>query len=434
MKKKGLLILLLFTVCQLYGQPGNTLVKVLVTPDHADWTYTLNEPVKFSVQVLKDNGALKNVRIKYEVGPEKMEPTKRDSLQLPGGTYSIPPVSMKNAGFLQCIVTAFHEGKEYRGLATAGFAPGTIQPTVDNPKDFINFWDKAKAELARVPLDARMTQMPERSTEAVNVYHINIQNFPAGARVYGILCVPKKEGKYPALLRVPGAGIRPYLSEIPSGIANAEKGIITLCIGIHGIPVNLDASVYDNLSAGALNGYWALDLDNKDYYYYKRVYLGCVRANDFLTSLPQYDGTNLGVTGGSQGGALSIVTATLDSRVKYLTAFYPALSDMTGYLHNRAGGWPHLFSKENLADNKSKEKIETVGYYDVVNFARQLKTPGMYSWGFNDEVCPPTSMYAVYNVITGPKALHLARETGHWTFPEQRELLLNWMIEKLKGK
>ncbi len=434
MKKNPLLILLLFSICHLYAQPVTTLVKVIVTPDHADWAYTINEPAKFSVQVLKDNVVLKNVWIMYEVGPEKMEPTKRDSLQLPAGVYSIPPAAMKNAGFLQCIVTAFHEGKEYRGLATAAYSPGTIQPTVDNPKDFTSFWDRAKTELAKVPLDTRMTLMPERSTEAVNVYHVNIQNFPAGARVYGILCVPKKEGKYPALLRVPGAGIRPYLSEIPSGIANAEKGIITMSIGIHGIPVNLDASVYDNLATGGLSNYPAINLDNKDRYYYKRVYLGCVRANDFLTSLPQYDGTNLGVTGGSQGGALSIITAALDSRVKYLAAFYPALSDITGYLHNRAGGWPHLFSKENLAINNSKEKIETVGYYDVVNFARQLKTSGMYSWGFNDEVCPPTSMYSVYNVITAPKTLHLARETGHWTFPEQRELLLNWMIEKLKGK
>jgi cephalosporin-C deacetylase-like acetyl esterase len=120
--------------------------------------------------------------------------------------------------------------------------------------------------------------------------------------------------------------------------------------------------------------------------------------------------------------------------VKYLAAYYPALSDVTGYLHGRAGGWPHLFDKSNLAFNNSKEKIETVGYYDVVNFAREVKIPGMYTWGFNDETCPPTSMYASYNVITAPKSLFLALETGHWTYPEQNEKMNNWMIEKLKGK
>ena len=293
----------------------------------------------------------------------------------------------------------------------------------------MTFWGNAKTDLAKIPLDARMTLLPDRCTENVNVYHVNIQNFRLGARLYGILCMPKKEGKYPALLHVPGAGIRPYSGDI----ANAEKGIITLTIGIHGIPVNMDASVYNNLSAGPLNGYPYFNLDNKDRYYFKRVYVGCVRANDFIMSLPQFDGTNLGVTGGSQGGALSIVTAALDSRVKFLTAYYPALSDMTGYLNGRAGGWPHLFNKDNLALNNSKEKIETIGYYDVVNFARQLKISGLYSWGFNDETCPPTSMYAAYNVISAPKSLHLALETGHWTFPEQNEKLTNWIVDKLKG-
>ena len=57
----------------------------------------------------------------------------------------------------------------------------------------------------------------------------------------------------------------------------------------------------------------------------------------------------------------------------------------------------------------------------------------MYSWGFNDETCPPTSMYAAYNEITAPQTLHLALETGHWTYPEQTEKMNNWIIEKLKA-
>ena len=156
------------------------------------------------------------------------------------------------------------------------------------------------------------------------------------------------------------------------------------------------------------------------------------KTSNFLVSLPQYDGSNLGVTGGSQGGALSIVTAALDPRVKYLAAFYPAISDVTGYLQGRAGGWPHYFAKYNVAVHNTKEKLKTIGYYDVVNFARTLKVPGMYSWGFNDETCPPTSMYAAYNVITAPKSLLLALETGHWTYPEQNEKMNGWIVEQLK--
>jgi cephalosporin-C deacetylase len=275
-----------------------------------------------------------------------------------------------------------------------------------------------------------MTLLPERCTEKTNVYHVNIQNFKVGTRLYGILCVPKKEGKYPALLHVPGAGVRPYTGDI----ANAEKGIITLQIGIHGIPVNLDPSVYTDLGAGILNGYPNYNLDDKNRFFYKRVYMGCVRANDFLTNLPQYDGSNLAVTGGSQGGALSIVTAALDGRVKSLGAFYPALSDVTGYLKGRAGGWPHYFDKSSRAINETKEKLTTIGYYDVVNFARRVKVAGLYSWGFNDETCPPTSMYAAYNTISAPKDLFLALDTGHWTYPEQAEKMTAWLVERLKGK
>lgn len=245
--------------------------------------------------------------------------------------------------------------------------------------------------------------------------------------MYGILCVPVKPGKYPALLRVPGAGIRPYNGDI----ATAEKGVITLEIGIHGIPVNMDLNQYTVLSTGALLGYSSFNLEDRDKYYFKRVYMGCVRANDFLTSLPEYDGSTLGVTGGSQGGALSIITAALDPRVKFLGAYYPALSDLTGYFQGRAGGWPHLFNKDNVNTESTKDKIKTTGYYDVVNFARLLKVPGRYSWGYNDATCPPTSMYAAYNVITSPKTLALFQDNGHWQYPEQREDMEMWLREKL---
>ena len=430
-KYRVYIILLLTCLTQFgYAQLPAQLIKVIVAPDRTDWVYKTGENVKFSITVLQNGNAVKNAVVKYEIGPEKMEPTKKDSLIIPGGTLITDGGTMKEPGFLRCVATVMVNDKTYRGLGTAAFSPQSIQPAISNPADFLSFWEQAKNDLAKIPLDARMTLMPERCTENVNVYHVNLQNFRMGARLYGILCVPKKDGKYPAILRVPGAGVRPYTGDI----VTAERGFITFEIGIHGVPVNMDISVYNNLGAGALAGYPNINLDDKDRYYYKRVYLGCVRANDFLIKLTQYDGTNLGVTGGSQGGALSIITAALDSRVKFLAAFYPALSDLTGYLKGRAGGWPHLFDKNNLAFNNRKEKIETAGYYDVVNFARQLKVPGMYSWGFNDETCPPTSMYAAYNVITAPKELFLAQETGHWTYPEQTEKLSNWLMWKLKGQ
>jgi cephalosporin-C deacetylase-like acetyl esterase len=425
-----LFLIKITTLSTFIAQPVERFIKVIVAPDRADWTYKTGELARFTISVMQNGNFLKGARIRYEIGPEKLDPIQKQTTTLENGFIIVEGGTMKESGFLRCTAIAEVDGKEYRGLATAGFDPLSIQPTVDNPAGFDTYWNNAKAELAKVPLDARMTLIPERCTEKVNVYHVNIQNFRLGTRLYGILCMPKKEGKYPALLHVPGAGVRPYAGDI----ANAEKGIITLQIGIHGIPVNMDLSVYNDMRAGMLSAYWEYDMDDKDRFYYKRVYLGCVRANDFLTSLSQYDGSNLAVTGGSQGGALSIITAGLDSRVKWLGAYYPALSDVTGYLKGRAGGWPHYFDKNNINFNNKKEKLETLGYYDVVNFARRVRVPGYYSWGYNDETCPPTSMFAAYNVITASKELFLALETGHWTYPEQGEKMTAWLVEKLRGK
>ncbi len=419
-----------FCVYTGYAQPAEQLIKVVVAPDRADWTYPTGDKAKFTITVFKSGNILKNAVVKYEIGPEKMDAVKKDSLNLANGTLTIDGGTMKTAGFLRCVATAIVDGKSYRGLATAGFSPARITPAIADPLDFDSFWNNAKAELAKVPLDTRMTLLPDRCTETVNVYHVSLQNFREGTRLYGILAMPKKEGKYPAILHVPGAGARPYSGDT----GNAERGLITFQIGIHGVPVNMDPVVYSNMMAGPLAGYWNYNLDDRDRYYYKRVYLGCVRANDFLVSLPQFDGVNLGVAGGSQGGALAITTAALDERVKFLTSLYPALSDVTGYLKGRAGGWPHLFEKSNLTFNNTPEKIKTAGYYDVVNFARRLKIPGMYSLGYNDETCPPTSMYAAYNVITAPKEIYVVPETGHWTYPEQREKLNNWLVGKLKNE
>ena len=414
----------------LNAQPLEKSIKIIIAPDHSDWTYKIGEQVKFTISVYKNGNLLNNVRVRCEIGPEKQEPFIKEVFTLVFGTQIVNAGTLKNPGFLRCIVIAEVEGKEYRNLATAAIDPIDIKPTVESPVDFDDFWKISKEELSKIPIDTKMTLLPERCTEKVNVYQVSIQNFKIGIREYGILCMPKKEGKYPALLQVPGAGVRPYNGDI----MNAEKGIITFQIGIHGIPVNLEPSVYVDLANGVLNGYPNYNLDNRDRFFYKRVYLGCIRANDFLTSLPQFDGNNLGVTGGSQGGALSIVTAALDSRVKVLGVYYPALCDLTGYLNGRAGGWPHYFDKTNLQYNNTKEKLETVGYYDVVNFAKRIKVPGFYSWGYNDETCPPTSIYSAYNVILAPKQIFLALETGHWTFPEQTEKVNNWLFENLKSK
>ncbi|MFC4720962.1 acetylxylan esterase [Geojedonia litorea] len=421
-------VLFALSICGIMNaQPREQLVKVMVTPNHTDWTYKTGEQAEFTITALRNNVPLEGAEIKYTIQPESGYRTlpiwDEGSFILKDKATKIKAKKFDKPGFLRCTATIVVDGNEYSSYATAGFSPENIEPTTTLPTDFETFWNKGKEDLSKIPVNPILTLMPERSTDKVDVYHVQLDNVEG--KIYGILCTPKKEGKYPAILHVPGAGIRPYYGEV----AEAEQGFISFTIGIHGIPVNLDQSVYSNLMQGALRNYWTINLDDKNNAYYKRVYLGCIRAVDFLVGLNNFDGENLGVTGGSQGGALSIITASLDSRISYLAAFYPALSDLTGFLHGRAGGWPQLFTDDFT--NKP-EKIATSKYYDVVNFARFVKVPGWYSWGYNDNVCPPTSMYAAYNVIDSKKELHVFQATQHWTFPEQRELKNQWLYEQLK--
>lgn len=428
-------VAVLFVACFAAGlsaQDYTGSVRILARPDRDDWTYKVGEPARFRVSVLRDNVPLAGARVSYQLGPEMLPPTLEKTEAVPAEGLSVSAGTLKQPGFLRLIASAEVDGRKYRGLATAGFSPEQIKPTVEEPGDFDAFWAAGKEALAKVPLDLRLTLLPELSTGSVDVYHVNVQNvgpdLTGASRLFGILAEPKAEGKYPAIMSPPGAGVRPYRGMIEL----AEKGIITLQIGIHGIPVTLDVAVYDALRTGALSGYQNFNLDNRERYYYRRVYLGCVRANDVLAGRSKWDGKNLAVTGGSQGGALTIVTAALDPRVKGVAAVYPALSDTTGYVHGRAGGWPHMFRNEKDG-HRTEAKLKTIGYYDVVNFARRVRVPGLYTWGYNDETCPPTSMFAAYGVIPGRKRLLLALETGHNQTPEQQEKVNRWLEALLKN-
>lgn len=403
----------------LNAQPSQKLVTVLISPNHTDWRYQVGEEVVFKVQVFKNGCLMENVKVDYELGPEYFPNVIKKDVLLKDGKTTLK-ASMKEPGFLRCKMRAKFNGQYYEGMATAAVGEDKIKPTVKDPADFDAFWKEAIEQARQVPLDAKMTLLPEKCTSTQNVYEVSFQNERIGSRIYGILTMPKKAGKYPAVLQVPGAGVRPY-----NGF-NLGAEIITLEIGIHGIPVTMPAGVYVDLRMSALMNYQGFNMNDRDKFYYKRVYLGCVRSIDFLASLPEYDGENIGVTGGSQGGALSIVTAVLDPRIKFLAALYPALCDHEGYLNKRAGGWPHYFQNEKPKPGE----VETLAYYDVVNFARRVKVPGWYSWGYNDYVCPPTSMFSAYNVLTAEKELHVYMETAHWHFREQQTERINWIKEK----
>lgn len=423
MKKITLLSLCLLCMFTITAQIRGNEIRVVVSPNHTDWKYRLNEKCTFTVRVVKAQNLLEDVTVDYELGPEMYPTETKKGIVLKDGTFKVQG-TMKTPGFLRCKVTAHVGGRQYQGLATAAFAPEQLQPVTQLPADFLDYWANTLANARETPLNPVMTLLPERCTETDNVYQVSFQTKAWGGRFYGILSLPKKEGKYPALLRVPGAGVRPYGGDTYT----APGKVITLEVGIHGIPVTMEQPVYDALAAGALNNYWTFGRDNRDNIYYNRVVVGALRAIDFICSLPQYNGKALGVTGSSQGGALSVITAALDSRVTFLAAVHPALCDHEAYMKKRACGWPHYFYYYGAPSDK---ELQTARYYDTANFARCLKVPGWFSWGYNDDVCPPTSMHAAYNAITAPKELHPYLETGHYWYQEQWDEWMEWIRKQL---
>lgn len=421
-------ILLLFIGSSYAQSPAPIkLVDVIISPDHGDWNYKIGENATVEVWVLQYGSPVEKASLSFEVGPELLPADKKGTVELTNKRVKIDAGTTSQPGFRRLVVRAQVNGNIYTNEVKLAYSPEKILPTVTLPKDFNQFWASAIAESAKIPMDARVTYLPEQSTSNTDVYLVNLQNFKVGQRLYGFLCKPKAPGKYPVLFEPPGAGIKPTAPNI----SLASQGFITLSTEIHGISPLLNKDTYAEIS-NAFGDYMTHKLDDKDDYYYKKVYLGCLRAIDFLTSLPEFDGKNVLVTGGSQGGALAIVTAALDKRVTAVSSFYPALADLTGYLHGRAGGWPHLLNANNIAQNNTPKKLKTIEYYDVVNFARNLSVPGFYSWGYNDNVVPPTSVFAAINSIKAPKTVEITPISAHWRFAETNQKSIEWLKKQVK--
>ena len=407
-------------------------ISIEITPDRTeDWCYSAGDSVAYDIVVRVDDKPLKNASVKYTFAREKMPAHETHRVTLPDGRLRVKTAGMPCPGFLTCRVFLLDEkgATVADDLAQAAFDPEKLRPMTDMPEDFAAFWERAKAENAKIPMDPRVERAEQWCTDKVDVYYVRLQSFRKDNYVYGYVSVPKSKGPHPAVLYVPGAGV----SKTKPSTYMAEKGVITMTLGIHGIPLDMPDENYDILKNGALYNYQFVNLDNRDQYYYKRVFMGCIRAIDYLFTRPEFDGERLRVSGGSQGGGLSIVTTALDPRVKYFVCFYPALCDHMGYLYDRAGGWPHMFDRTR-AYFRTAERILNSRYYDAANFARLIRVPGFFSWGYNDLSCPITSMYSAYNVVTAPKELVLELRNGHRRSERQNRLADAWMLRQFFGE
>lgn len=401
----------------------------LTVPDHADWLYQTGENAKVEVSFCK-YGIPRDGELKYSIGNDMLQPDKHGSVKLKNGRAVINMGTKKTPGFRDMKLSVSLDGKTYEHHIKVGFSVDKINPYTQEPQDFRSFWQKNVEELKQVPMSYTKELYKDYCTDKIDCYLVKLQIDKMGHSMYGFLFYPKnaQPGKHPVVLCPPGAGIKTIKDPMRNKYY-AENGFVRFEVEIHGLDPRISSEIFGEISR-AFNdrngGYLANGLENKNIYYMKHVYVGLVRCIDFLTSLPEWDGKNVAVQGGSQGGALAIIAAGLDSRVTQCVANHPALSDMAGYAaKGGTGGYPHFCRQPQILSNK--DCLNTLAYFDVVNFARYVKAPTYLTWGYNDVTCPPTTSYAVWNTLKCTKESLLTPINEHWTTTETNRGQMEWI-------
>src|SRR6476620_4150615 len=93
------------------AQTNTTDLTVVVTADKPDWIYKIGEIPKFKITATQNGVQAKNIKVYYEIGPEKMPAFKKYSLLLKNGEAIIDGFSLKESGFLRLTVTSKNKGK-----------------------------------------------------------------------------------------------------------------------------------------------------------------------------------------------------------------------------------------------------------------------------------------------------------------------------------
>lgn len=410
-----LLLALLASVCSAQDPP----IVVKVTADRADALYACGETAAFTVRVTRGEEAVTTGAVQCVLSQDGGA-TVAASEFAPGAEPTVVEGTLEAPGVLQCTCTWREGDAAAQGRGAAAFDPEGIEAATPEPEDFDAFWTAQKALLDEVPVDAQIVETPEASTGTYTVYRISLANVD-GARVYGWLGVPKRDGPHPAMLQVPGAGVYPIG---PGAVGMAGDGFLAIAISVHNYEIDTPKERCDELNANELAGYPHQGRESRDTYYFRRVFLGCVRVIDYLTSRDDWDGKTMIVTGSSQGGALSIVTAGLDPRVTGAAANVPALCDFYAKYVGRSPGWPRPIREDTDAEKA------TVPYFDAVNFAKRISCPVIVGIGLVDTTCPPAGIYSMCNELGGSVEIVMTPDMAHSQSEEYGARRYEWLLEQ----
>ena len=310
--------------------------------------------------------------------------------------------------------------------------PEKLKPGAKCPNDFEAYWKSLKKSLNEMPQEIKRAVV--LGTDRDNGYSCeDIEINCLGPKpVRGYFAKPDKASpnSLPIVLLVHAAGVKGSWcrSEPGSALVYAKMGALCFDLNAHGMLNDQPDSYYSDLENGELKTYWLQGLTKRDDVYFRGMYLRLLRAIEFLTQQPEWDGRRLLVIGESQGGGQALVAAGLDNRVSAVVAIVPAMCDWFGSIADRMGGWPQPYE----SNNPKKEMMQALPYFDAANILKDSKAIIYTEIGLIDMTCPSTSVYAAVNQAPGQKIIYTVPYRPH--HQPERVLAKTWQEDFYKPR
>jgi len=288
-------------------------------------------------------------------------------------------------------------------------------PTREEPADFDSFWKATLDEARAFPLDAKFEKVDYGLT-AQETFDVTYNGF-GGQPIKGWLILPtQRKAKLPVVVEYIGYGGGRQFGF--NWLLWASAGYAHFIMDTRGQGSTWSAGDTPDLYAEGGNAHYPGSmtkgiLDPK-HYYYRRVFTDAVRAIEAARSHPEVDDSRVAVTGGSQGGGISIAAAGL---VPDVIAAMPDVPFLSHY--RRATEISDAYPYKEIAEycHVHRDQIDTVfktlSYFDGMNFAARSKAKTLFSVALMDQVCPPSTVFGAFNHWAGEKDIKVYTYNGH---------------------
>ena len=375
----------------------NSKYKVKIHADREGARYTIGEKVVFNIDCNLEGKPASDISLNYSLRVNDFKEVARGAIKITNGSGAVD-YTWGAPGCL-LLVLEIPEQKEPE-LGGAVCKPEEIGLSMPKPGDFDTFWTEMKTKVDAIPPEPSLVPVAKFTDDKVETYALVMQNIN-GAKVRCFFAKPKGAGPFPAYMEVHGAGYYPITPDL---VANyAHRGVMAIDMYAHDLELNNPKSYYEEMSQTTLKQYWWIGRDSRESSYFLPMFCGNYRTAKYVTNRPEWDQKHFVVHGFSQGGAQAFATAYLYPKVTALAANEAALCDHTGPQVGRVAGWPGWIAyKDSKPDPK---QFAAARYFDSTNFAQTVSARALISLGFIDRTCPPSSVYATYNVFKGPKQL-----------------------------